>query len=131
MRELIRRCFFRPYRKGMGPVFRLDLFDLGRPYREGPQWNLGYCLYQDGNLLFSGDDYGCAPGHAIDSDSAVEGIMGYLTLRPGDTDDEYFENYTDAQREFCEQHAEALACEVQARFCDDTGRVIERKRRSA
>jgi hypothetical protein len=74
-------------------------------------------------VLFEGDDFGCSPRHAIDSDATVEGIMGFLTLRPGDTDAEYFADYTQAQLDHCARHAEALSCEVQARFCDEDGRV--------
>lgn len=132
MRELIRRCTFRPYIKGA--TFTLSLYDLGRYHGQGPQWALGYRLTMSLNgkrtVLFEGDDYGCAPGHAIDSDAAVEGIMSFLTLRPGDTDADYFAGYTDEQREYCEQHAEALSCEVHARFCDENGNVIERRRAS-
>jgi hypothetical protein len=34
--------------------------------------------------------------------------MGYLTLRKGDTDKEYFENYTPEQRDF----SDSFDCEV-------------------
>lgn len=44
--------------------------------------------------------------------------MSFLTLRPGDTDSDYFKDYNETQKEFCAQHAESLACEVQNRFCD-------------
>ena len=69
-------------------------------------------------VLFEGEDFGCSPMHAIDSDETLAGIMGFLTLRPGDTDPEYFEGYTEAQLDYCSQHAEALACEVSRRFGD-------------
>jgi len=46
---------------------------------------------------------------AIDSDASIGALLGFLTLRPGDTDAEYFENYTDRQREFCDTDAEALS----------------------
>ena len=45
--------------------------------------------------------------------------MGFLTLRPGDTDPEYFENYTQEQKEFADQHAEALAVAVMDRFGEE------------
>lgn len=67
-------------------------------------------------LLFEGEDFGCSPMHAIDSDECVAAIMSFLTLRPGDTDREYFEDYTEAQLDYCSQHAEALASEVLNRF---------------
>jgi hypothetical protein len=67
-------------------------------------------------ILFSGSDFGCSPMHAIDSDDTIAGLMGFLTLRPGDTDDEYFDNYTDAQRDYADHYAETLSCEVMTRF---------------
>lgn len=33
----------------------------------------------------------------VDSDDCLRGILGFLTLRPGDTDLEYFEHYTEEQ----------------------------------
>lgn len=77
-------------------------------------------------MLFKDEDYGCSPMHAIDSNSAVEGLMSFLALRLGDTDPEYFRDYTPLQRDYCGQHAEALGGEVDSRFCDENGRVIER-----
>lgn len=118
MSEIIRRCIFRPYRKGMGPSFRLTVRDTGRTI--GGKHRLGYLLtrIEPGTILnvFEGDDFGCSPLHAVDSDETVAAIMGFLTLRPGDTDAEYFENYTADQLEFCQQHAESLSCEVLNRF---------------
>ena len=46
----------------------------------------------------------------------VAAIMGFLTLRPGDTDRDYFDSYTAEQIEFRDTHAETLACEVYSRF---------------
>lgn len=45
-------------------------------------------------------------------------LLGFLTLRPGDTDREYFDKYTPAQLEYANQHAETLPCECYARFGD-------------
>ena len=47
--------------------------------------------------------------------------MGFLTLRKGDTDAEYFENYSQEQTEFSEAHAESLGCEVYNRFKRGSG----------
>lgn len=127
-RDIIRRCRFQPYRKGYGPTFALTLWDTHRPYREGPQWCVGYRLTMKEPdkrrvTLFEAEDYGCSPMHAIDSDASVEGVMGFLTLRPGDTDADYFEGYTAEQLSYCHAYAETLNCEVQARFCDENGNV--------
>jgi hypothetical protein len=77
---------------------------------------LGYELKQDGVVLFYGQDFGCSPIDPIDSDRCVAAIMGFLTLRPGDTDADYFTEYTASQLAFTRDHAEDLRCEVMRRF---------------
>jgi hypothetical protein len=67
-------------------------------------------------VLFEAEDFGCSPCHAIDGKECVAGLMGFLTLRKGDTDSEYFEAYTQAQLDFSEQYAESLRAEVYHRF---------------
>jgi hypothetical protein len=59
--------------------------------------------------LFEGEDFYASPLHADDSDEAVRALLGFLTLRPGDTDAEYFEGYTPEQLAFSEEHAEGVA----------------------
>jgi hypothetical protein len=66
--------------------------------------------------VFEGADFGCSPLHAIDSDRTIVGLMSFLTLRPGDTDREYFDAYTPEQLAYCSAHAEALGCAVDGRF---------------
>lgn len=121
----IRTVRFTPYRRGLGPTFTLTLWDT---YRRDPMGKsmIRYRLNMrtgdrasgtdKSTTLFAGEDFACSPLHCIDSDEAVEGIMGFLTLRPGDTDPEYFDSYTSAQVHYCEQYAEALGCEVMSRF---------------
>ena len=108
-RDVMRRCIFRPYRNG--PTFRLTMFDAVSSW---PRTRVPYRLtMHDGRtppiVLFEGDDFGPSPMHAIDSDATVRALMGFLTLRPGDTDADYFDAYTDTQRVFCGLHAESLA----------------------
>ena len=55
-----------------------------------------------GAVLFHGDDFGPSPMHADDSDATLRALLGFLTLRPGDTDREYFAHYTPRQRAFAE-----------------------------
>lgn len=93
--------------------YRLLTWDTGRMgYHVGRfgKHVLGYAFYApDGSVLFSGEDYGCAPGHAIDSDDALRNLLGFLTLRPGDTDADYFASYTEAQHAFAASDAEYLS----------------------
>lgn len=131
MREIIRRCRFRPYRKGQGSVFSLTMWDTGRIDEMGKSI-LGYKLTatameriplaqirpsgRRARVIFEGEDFMCSPMYAIDSDKSVASLMGFLTLRPGDTDADYFARYTDAQKAYCDAPAEALAMEVENRF---------------
>jgi hypothetical protein len=117
----LRVVVLNPYRRGEGPYFSLVTWDAGKDRHN--KWMLGYrlAMYENNRrtILFQGEDFGCSPLHAIDSDAAVRGIMTFLTLCPGDTDREYFQNYTQEQLDYCAQHAEALSAEVAARFGED------------
>jgi hypothetical protein len=110
---------FKPYAKGQGPTFHLYLYDVGLRRPDGKD-AIGYKLTQSHkrrvSTLFEGSDIGCSPLHAIDSDETVNSVMSFLTLRPGDTDSEYFDGYTAAQKDCCEQHAEALSTAVSVWF---------------
>ncbi|GAA1441004.1 MULTISPECIES: hypothetical protein [Nocardiopsis] len=72
---------------------------------DGQRWR--YALYCGETLIFSGDDIR-GPAYATENEAARH-LMGFLTLRPGDTDDEYFADYTPEQRLWCEKNAEYLA----------------------
>jgi hypothetical protein len=115
----MRRYIFRPYRTG--PSFILCTWDAEK--RDGMGKNIiryRLAMREAGvsTVLFAGEDFACAPSDAIDSVATAEALMSFLTLRPGDTDEEYFAKYTQAQLDYCAQHAEALHAEVSARWCD-------------
>jgi len=96
--------------------YRLKTWDTGRTI--GGKSCLGYELTgPSGNVLFTGEDFGCSPLHAIDSDEALRAILGFLFLRPGDTDRDYFDAYTAEQRAF----AESSDCESLAFLYSDDG----------
>jgi len=120
MKDLIRTVIFRPYLKGQGPTFRLSLYDIGLRRTDGKE-AVGYkftmkLLAGKSVTVFEGSDIGCSPLHAIDSDATVKSVMTFITLRPGDTDAEYFQDYNAEQRAFVEDHAESLDCAVFSRF---------------
>lgn len=89
--------------------FRLDLFDTGTLHRGGPQQRLAYVFRQDGNVIFRGADFGCSPMNAIDSAECIIALLGFLSLQDGDTDDDYFADYTPEQLEWRDEYAEALS----------------------
>lgn len=130
-RDILRRCRFQPYRKGMGPTFYLETWDTGRRDHRGTT-TIGYRLrmreFADPEIpgstdrwiiLFEGEDFNASPMYADDSDECVGSLMGFLTLKPGDTDRDYFDSYTPAQLDYCSRHAEALQLECMARFGED------------
>lgn len=133
--DVLRVCIFRPYRRGLGPSFRLTLWATGRIDSRG-QSVIGYrltmhhlrlCSPLDGTVwqkastetIFEGEDFAGSPMHGDDSDDTVRALMSFLTLRPGDTDADYFASDTEAQRAYRTHHAESLAMAVYSRFGED------------
>lgn len=117
-----RRVKLAPYRKGMGPTFTLTTWWDGNEPTYGKdrlRYELRMHLNGKTTVLFAAADYCCSPMDACDSDAAIGGLLGFLTLRPGDTDAEYFANYTPAQLDYCAKYAEALNCASGDRFGED------------
>lgn len=69
--------------------------------------NVGYEMFKDNNVLFSGDDFKPSILYPIDSIQSPLSLMGFLTVQRWDTDDDYFKNYTVEQLEF----ADSFECE--------------------
>jgi len=89
-----------------GPC-RIDVYDL-QGWKNGRS-RLGYRLRCGGITIFEGVDYSPSPMHAEDSLWVVADLLRWFSLRPGDTDEEYFANYTPTQLAFAEQHGEELS----------------------
>lgn len=114
MAEVMRDVLIEPYIKGH-PFFRLQLIDNGQTDRYGKS-GIGYRLAEynsDGSfrdVIFTHEEHGIIrkPG-VIDDDEAVGAVLQWLTLRPGDTDDDFFDDYTERQLEFAEQNGETLS----------------------
>lgn len=116
--NLLRTVRLSPYRKGQGPTFTLRTWDTGDSNKGHHRLRYELRQHDAGKtaVIFSGSDFGCSPMWCIDSDESIAAILGFLTLRPGDTDAEYFADYTPEQIAFCDQHAESLSCEAMNRF---------------
>lgn len=87
----------------------LYLYDLDERDPQTGHHRMAYRLLHGGELVFTGDDYAVPAQHAVDSDEAVRGLLGFLSLRLGDTDAEYFDAYSDRQRNWADQYGEELA----------------------
>lgn len=85
------------------PDYKLDLYLIYK----GTD-TLGYVMFYENRVLFAGNDYKPAPSNNIDSLEAAIDLLSFLTIQLGDTDDEYFKDYTPQQIVFidsfeCEQ----------------------------
>lgn len=91
-----------------GRKWQLRTWDThSRDYRG--QTTIGYeFISPEGTVLFTGEDFNGSPLHADDSDATLRSLLSFLTLHPGDTDREYFANYTAEQMAF----AESYECEA-------------------
>lgn len=81
--------------------FTLRLWDTGKRDWRG-QTKLDYELKDGRKVVFAGDDFAGSPMHADDSRETVAALLGFLTLKPGDTDADYFEQYTPEQLAWCQ-----------------------------
>ncbi len=100
------------------PCGRVLIWDTGEwvePRHKSPKLigfdrpKLGYAYWHgtDEVPMFMGDDFS-VPQMRKNDISAVQDLLGFLSLRKGDTDDEYFEKYTPRQLAWRDEHAEEL-----------------------
>ena len=90
--------------------YTLTTWATGRTDHRGGT-TIGYAFHKVGenDPIFLGEDFGSSPMDATDSDASLRSLLGFLTLRPGGTDAEYFENYTERQLAFAATDAEGLS----------------------
>ena len=89
---------------------RLTIWDTGKRGYYGEKSRLAYRFRQKGKLLFEGDDFYPSLLYADDSMQTMYSLLGFLTVRRGDTDDEYFVTYTKCQIAWCDsQECEELS----------------------
>ena len=92
--------------------YTLSLYSLGfdaRQHKERLGYKLTCSLKTWPRVIFEGTDLFCSPCHAIDSDASAGACLGFLSLKPGDTDADYFDKYTPAQLDFVQYHGEDLS----------------------
>jgi hypothetical protein len=57
--------------------------------------------FKDGRkVIFAGSDFACGASTAIDSLDCVYALLGFFSLRKGDTDSEYFDSYNASQTDW-------------------------------
>lgn len=125
-RDIIRTVVFSPFRRGMGPRFTLRLWDTGNNDIYGKSC-LGYQLTyakDNGNgyttvKVFEAEDFYPSLMYPIDGDKCIVSLMNFLCLQKGDTDEEYFKDYTEVQCHFRDTYAEDVAMAVLHRFGEE------------
>jgi hypothetical protein len=90
----------------------LSLYELTNSVGIG-RHRIGYRMLWKSKLIFEGRDFGPSPLHAIDSRETALEVMGFLCLRKGDTDKEYFSEYTALQTAW----SESSECEYLGADC--------------
>jgi hypothetical protein len=90
--------------------FRLSVWYDGYDSFWRDRVRLAYRLWDGDALIFEDNDFGTPL--ASDDPRNIAALLGFLSQRPGDTDPEYFERYTDAQRVWMDRRAEDLAAIV-------------------
>jgi hypothetical protein len=91
-------------------AYRLDdshVLHVERVTPGGGRISWHYVLECRGVVIFDASDF-ATPDYTTYGDAA-RGLMGFLTLMPGDTDDEYFDSYTADQLTWRDEHAEEMA----------------------
>ena len=82
--------------------FTLRLWDTGTTSQHNGATRLRYELKDHRTVVMKGDDFYASPMHGDNSLHTVCGLLGFLTLKPGDTDHEYFDKYTAPMMKWCE-----------------------------
>lgn len=89
---------------------RVTLFEAHRWGEDKCRSYHRYILQSGDEILFEGDTFSPSPFRGDIGDAQVAELIGFLTLKPGDTDDEYFKDHTPRQLEWVESmEAETLS----------------------
>lgn len=117
-RELLRRFRFKPYRKGLGPTFTVEVFDANERRGHHNQLETRLVMHENGKSTVIFEDFSTGvPGHqCVDSPEALSHACRSVCIKPGDTDEEFFSDYTQEQRDWASQYGENLEIEMMMRF---------------
>jgi hypothetical protein len=91
-------------------AYQLDdghVIHVSRAGQTGHRIAWSYVLERDGVTIFEASDF--SAGTDLSYGEAARAILGFLTLQEGDTDSEYFENYTFEQVAWRDEYAENLS----------------------
>lgn len=125
--ELIKTCRFTI--RGSSSLdynhtFELKVWDLNEPM--GSHHKLAYRFNhvkksrETGKkyttCLFYTEAFGCPMSQAVDSNETTLSILQFITMRPGDVENDYFEEYNENQLEFVDMFAEEINFRAMQKF---------------
>ena len=117
--------FMRGLRSG---DFLLELYQLNQFQSSGSHENIGYRLIDDTvehlGVVFDGHDVGIPRGSCLDSAGSFESVLGFLSMKKGDVEEEYWKEhgYTPKQLEWRDARAEELS-KVQLDLSEMLGKI--------
>ncbi len=95
------------------PLIIINAWEGGVNFNGGTRIDVE--VKQGGNVIFRRGDTWCGTpaygGMSLDGKEAKELVLSLVAMKPGDTDAEYFENYTNEQIEWAEKYGDYL-CSV-------------------
>lgn len=115
-----------PLRSNLAPVGRVTITaydDLVPQWDSAGRVRLTVEVKHGRAVIFPKGQLTCALHGTSDGIKAKELVMALVAMRPGDTDADYFEDYTAEQLAWVTEHGEAIGIEREARYCDQNGEV--------
>jgi hypothetical protein len=97
------------YQAPNGYIVGLD-FTGKIDHRSGHAQVSYYLARPDGSRVFEGKDFGTPSHMCADGPEAATALLSFLTVQPGDVEEEYFEKYNPEQLAWCQsEEAEDLS----------------------
>lgn len=90
-----------------GNGFKVEMFDSPERDNYG-KWLVPYRLSHNGETIFE-ETLHASPMHSTDGAETLAAIICFCSLRPGDTDPEYFADYSERQLAWCREWGETLS----------------------
>ena len=100
----------------------IEMFEIGTDNRGAARVEV--VVRDSGRMVFGPDAPGMrligalSPMHSSDGADARAFALDYAAMRPGDTDDDFFSEYTPEQLAWVERHADALSMAKYDRYGD-------------
>ena len=117
----IRYAVLTPYIKGNGPTMRVEIWDTYSCDERGCT-NLIARLYafEGGKRTHVLDTrFAMGMGQTDDGNDAMRAAITAVAMKPGDTDEEFFADYTPEALAFVSEHGESMAMVAYDRYGED------------